>query len=89
MTTKNHPLITALEKAPSQAAFARYLGVTPQTLSQWLKRSRTESFFNVPATQARKIAAAAGVKPASVRPDVFDPKWAIKRVKVLDDGSVK
>ena len=89
MSTKTHPLLIALERAPSQAALARYLAVTPQTLSQWLKRSREEEFFEAPATKARAIAAAAGVKPADVRPDVFDPKWAVKRVKVLDDGSVK
>lgn len=76
MTAKTHPLLTALEKAPSQAALARYLAVTPQTLSQWLKRSRSDEWFAVPATKATAIAAAAGVKPFDVRPDVFDPKWA-------------
>ena len=64
MSTKTHPLLIALERAPSQAALARYLAVTPQTLSQWLKRSREEEFFEAPATKARRRA------PRRARPDV-------------------
>lgn len=49
-----------------QVALARFLGVTPQAVSQWVTGKRP-----VPAKHALAIERATGVSSVALRPDVF------------------
>ncbi|WP_298233621.1 Cro/CI family transcriptional regulator [uncultured Azohydromonas sp.] len=49
-----------------QAGLARYLGVSPQAVSQWVTGRRP-----VPPKHALAIERATGVPSAQLRPDVF------------------
>jgi DNA-binding transcriptional regulator YdaS (Cro superfamily) len=79
-----HPVLAALNLTPSQVALAEFLGISKQSMTYLLKSARRSPDYATPAQHAVKIAAVLGVRPADIRPDVFDPKWAVKRVSAKD-----
>ena len=78
--TKIHPVVAALDVAKTQVALGAFLGITKQTVSYLLKSAAKDASYPTPAQHAVKIASLLGQRPADVRPDVFDPKWRVKRV---------
>lgn len=85
-----NPLIQALDRVPSQAALARYLGIRPQSLHEMILRAKAEGkAYRPPAVHALKIAQVARVRPCMVRPDLYEPKWSIKAVRIGHDGVPK
>lgn len=65
-------LMRAIQHVGSQSGLARYIGSTPQTVSNWIKRG------NVPAEHCPAIERATGgkVRCEEIRPDV---EWGILR----------
>ena len=78
---KNKPVLKACEIAGSQAALAVLIGVTPQTVNQWITRVRP-----VPPTQCFPIEQATNgaVTRQELRPDDWAMHWpelATKRTR--------
>lgn len=86
---KRHPILAAVDNAPSQASVARHLGVTVQSFNEWVQRARETGSVSVPARHAVKLAALAGVRPHDVRPDVFLERWAVKRSRIDASGALR
>ena len=61
----------AIGRAGGAARTARRIGVSPQTLNNWLKRKA------VPPDRALALSAALGLRPHEVCPDVYLQQWTI------------
>lgn len=65
---KNQPLDKAVEALGTQAALARFLGVKPPTVSQWINEQRpVPPRFCIPIEEATGGA----VTRYDLRPDIF------------------
>lgn len=83
---RSHPLLVAVEKSPSQVALARHLGISKQTLWSMVQEVKSGDYY-VPAAHVRKLAAIAGCRPADLRPDLYDPRWTVRRYRIDAEGN--
>ncbi len=72
-----HPLLKLLEKH-TLTEIATVCGITPQAVYDWRRRAEAGA-FEIPAEHVRKLCQYTGVKPAQLRPDLFDLTWRYKK----------
>lgn len=89
MSTK-HPLVKAVEVAPSNTALAAFLGLSKQTLSSMLTKAKADpKAFPTPGKHTLKIAQVLGVKPHAIRPDMYLKDWEVPQIELTESGGVK
>jgi DNA-binding transcriptional regulator YdaS (Cro superfamily) len=78
MSAREIALKIAIRRAGGQRALARKLGITHQSITQWLEKD------TVPSRWLEPIRKATGVPPHRLRPDLYRDYRDVKEQKELE-----
>ena len=74
-----HPLLRGLEAVNKMgitaSSLSRMMGVTPQTLHIWKRKTQADRHFLLPAEQIPVLARTTGIEPNEFRPDLWKKGW--------------
>lgn len=76
-TAKRHPLLIGLERfmhansISARQVAIQHLGVTQQTLHEWVLEAKNDSGFKLPPHRALQLAKLFKVRPHLFRPDLW------------------
>ena len=74
-----HPLLKAIwKRRVKYSNLARALDVTPQAIAVWIKGCQRDRHFLLPAEQVPGLCRTLRVRPATLRPDLYEPKWSFR-----------